>query len=180
VVLLREDSPSEKRLVAYVVAKPGQTLTSTDLRRFLKQRLPDPMVPSAFVLLETLPLTANGKVDRRALPEPDRTRPDLEPTFVAPRTPIEEVLAGIWAQVLDVHPVGIHDDFFELGGHSLLATQIMSCVRDALLVDLPLRTLFDVPTIAGLAQSVETIRWLAQPSQTDSDHAGRSLEEGEL
>jgi amino acid adenylation domain-containing protein len=180
VVLLREDSPGEKRLVAYVVVKPDQDPKSADLRQFLKQKLPDPMVPSAFVFLETLPLTANGKVNRRALPAPDRARPDLEPTFVTPRTPVEEVLAGIWAEILDVHPVGIHDDFFELGGHSLLATQVISSVRDTLLVELPLRALFDHPTVAGLAESVETVRWMSQSSHAFSDSSDGLMEEGEL
>jgi acyl carrier protein len=138
------------------------------------------MVPAAFVLLDTLPLTANGKVDREALPEPGPTRPDLEPTFVAPRTPVEETLANIWAQILGVQSVGIRDDFFDLGGHSLLATQVMSRVREALHVDLPLRTLFDAPTVAGLAESVETLRWLAQPPPVHSDRDEGTLEDGEL
>jgi amino acid adenylation domain-containing protein len=180
VVILREDRPGEKRLVAYVVAKQGQTLATNDLRRFLKQSLPDPMIPAAFVLLDTLPLTANGKVDRQALPQPGPTRPDLEPTFVAPRTPVEETLSGIWAQILGVQSVGIHDNFFDLGGHSLLATQVMSRVREALLIDLPLRTLFDAPTVVGLAESVETLRWLAEPPPVHSDRGEGTLEEGEL
>jgi hypothetical protein len=121
------------------------------LRRFLDQKLPHYMVPSAFVILDALPLTPNGKVDRRALPAPDQARPDLEEPFVAPRTPVEEVLAGIWADVLGLEHVGVHDNFFDLGGHSLLATQVMSRVRDAFQMEVRVRCLFDTPTVAGLA-----------------------------
>ncbi|MBI4524347.1 MAG: amino acid adenylation domain-containing protein [Deltaproteobacteria bacterium] len=151
VVIAREDDPGEKHLVAYVVSNRGSTPLINDLRRFLRQKLPDHMVPSAFVFLDDLPLTPNGKVDRRALPEPDQGRPKLEETYVAPRTPVEEGLAGIWAEVLGLKQVGIHDNFFDLGGHSLKATQVMSRVRATLQVDLPLRTLFEAPTVAGLA-----------------------------
>jgi hypothetical protein len=135
VVLAREDSPedpavsrgTDKRLVAYVVARPD---TSTnELRSFLKQKLPEFMLPSAFVCLDSLPLTPNGKVDRRALPVPDQSRPELESLFVAARTAVEDVLAQIWKDVLKLDKVGIHDNFFELGGHSLLATQVVSRVR---------------------------------------------------
>ena len=107
------------------------------------------MVPSAFVFLDSLPLTPNGKLDRKALPAPDQSRPELDDTFAAPRTPVEEILANIWAEVLKLDKVGIHDNFFQLGGHSLLATQVVSRVRDAFKLDLPLRTLFEAPTIHG-------------------------------
>ncbi|MCI0724046.1 MAG: amino acid adenylation domain-containing protein, partial [Acidobacteria bacterium] len=126
------------------------------LRRFLQQRLPEHMVPSAFVTLDALPLTPSGKIDRRALPTPDHTRPGLEPDFVTPRTPVEQALIDIWSEVLGLDQVGIHDDFFELGGHSLLATQVISRVRDALQLDVPLRRLFETSTVAGLAQIIET------------------------
>jgi amino acid adenylation domain-containing protein len=158
VVLARQDAPGEKRLVAYVVAES----TADELRRFLKDKLPDHMVPAVFVLLDALPLLPNGKIDRRALPAPDRTRPELDKAFVAPRTPTEELLAEIWAQVLDIERVGIHDNFFDLGGHSLLATQTVSRVRDAFHVDIPLRRLFEVPTVAGLAESIEVARQAGQ------------------
>jgi hypothetical protein len=121
VVIDQEYDPGDKRLVAYVVPSQEQALSTRELRRYLKQKLPDHMVPSAFVRLEALPLTPNGKVDRRALPVPDSTRADLEEDFVAPRTPVEKMLAEIWAEVLGVERVGIHDKFLELGGHSLLA-----------------------------------------------------------
>jgi 2-polyprenyl-3-methyl-5-hydroxy-6-metoxy-1,4-benzoquinol methylase/acyl carrier protein len=121
---------------------------------FAKKKLPEYMVPSAFVILEALPLTPNGKVDRQALPIPDAVRPKLEEAFVAPRTSVEEVLAAIWAQVLGLDRVGIHDNFLELGGHSLLATQVISRVRAAFEIDLPLRSLFESPTVAGLALAI--------------------------
>jgi amino acid adenylation domain-containing protein len=161
VVLAREDVPGGKRLVAYVVPNQQQTPTLSNLRSFLKQKLPDYMVPSAFVLLDALPLTPNGKLDRAALPVPDQARPGQGP-FVAPRTPTEEVLAGIWAEVLGLEQLGIHDDFFELGGHSLLATQVISRLRASFLVELPLRCLFETPTVAGLARSVEQANRAAQ------------------
>jgi amino acid adenylation domain-containing protein len=132
------------------------------LRQFLAEKLPQYMVPSAFVMLDALPLTAIGKVDRAALPAPEQARSELEGAFVAPRTATERALAGIWEQVLGVEHVGLHDDFFELGGHSLLATQVISRVRDAFQVDIPLRTLFQAPTVAGLAEYVETIHYAAQ------------------
>jgi amino acid adenylation domain-containing protein len=152
VVIAREDQPGNKRLVAYVVPKQEQPTTS-ELRSFLKEQLPDYMVPSAFVMLEALPLTPNGKVDRRALPAPDTTRSSLEAGFVPPRTPTEEVLAAIWADVLGIE-VGIQDDFFELGGHSLLATQIISRLREAFQVELPLRAIFERHTVTKLAELV--------------------------
>jgi hypothetical protein len=124
------------------------------LRSFLKEKLPDYMLPSAFVFLDTLPLTPNGKVDREALPAPDQTRPYLEKAFVAAGTPVEKVLAKIWGDVLKLERVGVHDNFFELGGHSLLATQVMSRIHGALQVESPLRTLFEKPTVAGLATAM--------------------------
>jgi acyl carrier protein len=108
-------------------------------------------VPSAFVFLDALPLTPHGKLDRRALPAPDHDKPEQRKTFVAPRTPVEKEVARIWAEVLGLPQVGIYDNFFELGGHSLKATQIMSRLRDTLRVELPLRTIFEEPTVEGLA-----------------------------
>ena len=156
VVTAREDTPGDKRLVAYVV--PHQhTPTINELRQFLKAKLPDYMVPNAFVMLESMPLTPNGKVDRRALPAPD-LHSEIKDKYVAPRTPIEEILAQIWSQVLKVEQVGIHDNFFELGGHSLLATQVLSRIRDRFKVQLPLHELFNTPTIAELAPSIEKLQ----------------------
>src|SRR5256885_1252468 len=127
------------------------------LRAFLGERLPDYMVPSHFVLLDALPLTANGKLDRHALPIPDGARPTSDSSYVAPRSPLEEVLAGIWALVLGVEQVGLHDNFFELGGHSLLAIQLIWRVREALQVELPVSSLFEMPTLAQFAQRITTI-----------------------
>jgi acyl carrier protein len=152
-VSVREDGP-EKRLVGYVVPRDGPSVS--ELRSFLKTTLPGYMIPPAFLFLDALPLTPNGKVDRRALPAPDQSRPDLEGAFQGPRNPVEETLAGIWAQVLGLERVGIHDNFFDLGGHSLLATQVFSRLRQAFRVGLPLRALFETPTIAALAAAVDT------------------------
>jgi amino acid adenylation domain-containing protein len=179
VVVAREDTPGDKRLVAYCVPQ-GEMPSQSQLREFLRKQLPEYMVPAIFVELIALPLTPNGKVDRRALPMPDQARPELAATFVAPRTPVEEQLAGIWAELLKVARVGIHDNFFELGGHSLLATQVVSRVRRAFQIELPLRCLFETPTIAGLAESIETILWVAQSLQQAPASAADGREEGEI
>jgi len=155
IVLARDDDGTGARLAAYVVpVRTEPAPTTSDLLRFLQARLPDYMMPAAFMLLDTLPLTPSGKVDRRALPIPDANRPDLEVAYLAPRTPLEQVLAQIWEDVLGVERVGVHDNFFELGGHSLLAIQVVSRIRAALHTDLPLRRLFETPTIDGLATSL--------------------------
>ncbi|HET6977262.1 MAG TPA: amino acid adenylation domain-containing protein [Pyrinomonadaceae bacterium] len=156
VVIAREDAPGDKRVVAYVV--PERELKTSELRNFVLERLPEHMCPSAFVILEAFPLTSNGKVNRRALPAPDHAPNQQGENFVAPRTPVEDLLAGIWADVLSLRQVGIDDDFFELGGHSLLATQLMSRLREAFSIEIPLRQLFESPTIAELAQHIETAR----------------------
>ncbi|HYG63434.1 MAG TPA: condensation domain-containing protein, partial [Thermoanaerobaculia bacterium] len=153
VVVVREDAPGDRRLVAYVT---GDAAAADDLRSSLQERLPEPMVPAAFVSLAALPLTPNGKVDRKALPAPEWQR--AEESHLAPRTPAEEILAGIWAEVLGLDRVGATDHFFELGGHSLLATQVMSRVGEAFGVELPLRELFEAPVLADLAAQVEAAR----------------------
>lgn len=160
-VIVREDQPGARRLVAYVVAEPG---TQTDqLREELKRRVPDFMVPSTIVRMEALPLTVNGKLDRKSLPAPDReSAPD---TYVAPGSPLEEQLAAIWCEVLNLDRVGVQDNFFDLGGHSLLATQVAARIRKSLAVEVPLRQLFESPTIAGLAAALQQ---LTQPAlETD-------------
>ncbi|MEH2000299.1 MAG: amino acid adenylation domain-containing protein [Nostoc sp.] len=151
VVIVREDEPGNKYLVAYLVTKHNQ-LTPSILRNFLKKKLPDYMIPAAFVFLEAFPLTPNAKINRRALPTPDTSQRNLEIDFVAPRTPTEQELASIWLEVLRLKQVGIHDNFFELGGHSLLAIQVISRLMEAFSLDFPLRYLFENPTIAELAQ----------------------------
>ncbi|WP_445632359.1 Carrier domain-containing protein [Nostoc sp. DSM 114161] len=154
VVIAREFSPGDKRLVAYVVPKPESSDTNVgDLRRFLKQKLPDHAIPSRFVQLSALPLTANGKVDRKALPAPTQTL-NANEKFVAPRTPIEERVAEIWSTVLGLKNIGVHDNFLALGGHSLLAFQILCRIRDTFQVELPMRHLFEAATIADIAQSI--------------------------
>lgn len=156
-VLAREDELGQRSLVAYVVPSQTSSPIVNDLSSFLRERLPDYMVPAAFVMLEALPLTPNGKLDRRALLATDQTRPEVISSHLEPRTPVEEVLASIWAQILGVERVGIHDNFFELGGHSLLATQVVSQIREAFQVELPLRSLFEAPTVVGLGDRIETV-----------------------
>ncbi|MGV0104215.1 non-ribosomal peptide synthetase [Nostoc sp. DSM 114160] len=154
VVIAREFSPGDKRLVAYVVPKPESSDTNVgNLRRFLKQKLPDYAIPSRFVQLSALPLTANGKVDRKALPAPVQTL-NANEKFVAPRTPIEERVAEIWSTVLGLKNIGVHDNFLALGGHSLLAFQILCRIRDIFQVELPMRHFFEAPTISEIAQSI--------------------------
>ncbi|RYZ40297.1 MAG: non-ribosomal peptide synthetase, partial [Myxococcaceae bacterium] len=154
VAVVREDTTAGKRLVAYVVAKPGEAVEAQALRSALKQRLPEYLVPSALVVLEALPLNANGKVDRKALPAPEAGLSQAG-RYEAPRTATEEVLAALWAQVLGVRQVGARDDFFELGGHSLLATQVVSRIRTAFGVEVPLRTLFESPVLHALAERID-------------------------
>jgi len=155
VVLVWDDTAGDKRLVAYIVPQPEITIIIDEIRQFLKAKLPDYMVPNAFVILEALPLTTNGKIDRRALPPPNL---DISDKYVAPSTPIEEILVNIWSEVLKVEKVGINDNFFELGGHSLLATQLVAQIRDRLKIELPLRQLFNTATLAELAQGIEQLK----------------------
>jgi acyl carrier protein len=154
-VMVRENEPDDKRLVAYVVPVPGQRPQDSDFRHFLKQTLPNYMIPSVFVLLEALPLMPNGKVDRRALLALDQSVPDGEVLPVDPRTPIEQHLRDFWQQVIGVEQVGVYDDFFELGGNSLLATQIISRIREAFQVNLSIGDFFKEPKIASLALLIE-------------------------
>lgn len=155
VAIVREDEPGKKHLVAYVVARDEFALTTSDLRGYLKDKLPEYMIPSAFMMLDALPLTANGKVDGKALPALDQTRPELKEGFVAPRNSAEQTIAEIWAQVLEVDRVGVYDNFFDLGGHSLLATQVMSRLREAFHIEIPLRALFENPTVVELAVQIQ-------------------------
>ncbi|MBD2567364.1 non-ribosomal peptide synthetase [Anabaena lutea] len=157
VVIVREDKQDDKRLVAYVI--PQSTDVSVlELRNFLKAKLPDYMIPSAFVVLEEFPLTPNGKIDRRALPAPEWSQRDLEANYLPPRTPVEEIIANTWTQVLGVEQVGVNDNFFELGGHSLLATQLISRLRQVFQIELPLQKIFEFPKLADLAMVVEAIK----------------------
>ncbi|MBD2741472.1 non-ribosomal peptide synthetase [Coleofasciculus sp. FACHB-1120] len=169
VVIAREDNSSYKNLVAYVVPMPAEAATTPlQLRSFLKEKLPDYMVPSAFVLLEAIPLTPNGKIDRRLLNTLGKINPYLEKNFVAPRTPIEQAVADIYAQILNLQQVGCSDNFFELGGHSLLAMQVTSRLRETFQVELPLRTLFESPTVAELAEVISSTQKAKQTLNSSS------------
>jgi amino acid adenylation domain-containing protein/non-ribosomal peptide synthase protein (TIGR01720 family) len=155
VVLFREEREGDKRLSCYVVMEDGASVSTEELREYLRERLPTYMIPSLFIELAEMPLNANGKVDRGALPAPDEAKGENIEKYAAPRTPVEGILAGIWADVLGVERVGIHDNFFELGGHSLLATQIISRVRESFQLELPLRSLFEAFTISSFAERVD-------------------------
>lgn len=148
------DANQLKRLVAYAV--PAQELAPTvdELRNFLREKLPEYMVPSAFVFLDALPLTPSGKVDHQALPEPDYVRPTSTSTFEAPRNPVEEVVAGIWTETLGIEQLSIHDSFFDLGGNSILATLLISRLREAFQVEIAIRTLFEAPTVSSLVEAL--------------------------
>jgi len=184
VVVIRDDD-GDRRMIGYVVYTRQGGAPTNELRTFLQQTLPDHMIPSAFVTMEALRLTPNGKVDRRHLPPPDQSRPDLGESFEAPRTPVEEEVAKIWEQVLKVNGAGVYDNFFALGGHSLLATQAISRINEAFDVELPLRLIFEQPTVAGMAQAVaqhraasgedETAQLLAELALLSDDEAQRLL-----
>jgi len=184
-VIVREDIPSDKHLAAYVIPDGSNkkskifTLKSSELRQFLKEKLPGYMVPATYTVLESLPLTPNGKVDRLVLPKIDTDSEDLTENYVAPRNDLEEVLGKIWAKVLGKQQVSIYDNFFELGGHSLLATQLVSRIRDALQVELPVSNLFEAPTVASLAKYIETVRW-ATKNQTTTNIIADTREEVEF
>jgi amino acid adenylation domain-containing protein len=154
VVAVREDTPGDRRLVAYLVAADGQAIDEEQLRRALKSALPPFMVPSTLVTLAELPVTPNGKLDRASLPAPDGSRPRLERAYVAPQTPVQETLASVWREVLGIDRVGIDDDFFNLGGHSMLAVRMVARVRDTLGLELSLAQVFEHPTIRELAGSI--------------------------
>jgi acyl carrier protein len=155
IVAVRENQLGEKCLIAYVVPPAGQAVSTGELHSYLRERVPEYCVPSAFVMLKALPLTPTGKIDRRALLSLDQTDYSAEREFVPPRNPTESLLAGIWSEVLKLEKIGIHDGFFELGGHSLLATQVVAKISQACNVDLPLRAMFESPTIARISQAIE-------------------------
>ncbi len=150
------DSLGEKELVGYLVPRESSVRPVAELRSFLGEKLPDYMIPSLFVFLNALPLTLNGKIDRNALPPPDDSRPTFDQGFVEPRTEIEELIGQIWREILKLDKIGVYDNFFELGGHSLLATRMVARLRKNFSIDLPLRRIFEMPTVAGLARTVET------------------------
>ncbi len=168
VVIAREDVPGDKRLVAYVVANQEPAPTSNELRSFLKQKVPDYMVPSAFILLDALPLTPNGKVDRRALPEPDQIRSNSEKAYSKEYLPAQDTLelqlTKIWEKLLGIQPIGVRDNFFELGGNSLLAVRLLHQIEKVFGKDLPLATLLQAPTVGQLADILRQEGWSAPRS----------------
>lgn len=155
VVVDRKDASNNTQLIAYVVPREGAEPASSEIYAFLQEKLPAYMIPSAFIMIKELPLTPNGKVDKRALPLPDQSEVESEVNFVAPRTPMEETIAQIWREVLGLTQVGVESNFFDLGGHSLMATRVVSQIRERCGVELPLRVLFESPTIAALAEKLE-------------------------
>ncbi|MGC1394710.1 MAG: amino acid adenylation domain-containing protein [Coleofasciculaceae cyanobacterium] len=167
-VLIWEEIPDDKQLVAYVVPDLCQISNKQEpniaflLRQFLKEKLPNYMIPSTFIVLDALPLTPNGKVNRRALKAPNHVNFVNKDDYVSPRTNVEELLGQIWSKVLGKQSIGVYDNFFELGGHSLLATQLTSRIRDAFQIEMPVSQLFEAPTIASLAKYIETINWVKQ------------------
>src|SRR6185369_7863418 len=163
VVIASEDAAGNKQLVAYVVS--DESIDSNQLRAYLKERLPEYMVPSAFVTLAEMPLTPNGKVDRKALPEPDHSSTESMKDHAIPVTEAEELLAGMWAQMLNRQQVSATDNFFELGGHSLLAAQLISEIKRVFQLELPLRSVFEAPTVAELAEVIEKERRAAEGIQ---------------
>jgi amino acid adenylation domain-containing protein len=173
IAMVREDHSGDKRLVAYLVVRREQSFDASDVRKHLKQRLPEYMIPSALVLLDEWPLTPSGKVDRGSLPAPGSVQ---RSEFIAPRTPVEEKIAKIWAEVLRVDRVGMDDNFFELGGHSLLATQVVSRMRVVFNYDIPLRSMFEAPTVADSAAAI-TRQQARGVSETEMEQLLKELEE---
>jgi acyl carrier protein len=169
----------ENYLIAYVVPRQLPAPAIDELRNFLTIKLPDYMLPSGFVFLDVLPRT-NGKLDRKALPPPEGQRPDLRQPYVAPQSEVEQKLVEIWEEVLMVRPIGIHDTFFDLGGHSLLAMQIIAKLYEALGDNISLRSFLDAPTVAGLAQAIETFRWTARNTDALPSDSANEEDAGEL
>jgi amino acid adenylation domain-containing protein len=180
VTIVRADPPDKKVLVSYFTATTDRSRTKivSDLRQFLQQRLPDFMMPTSFMALATMPLTPTGKIDRQALPQPDFTA--ARELYVAPRTPIEQQVAEIWATLLKIDRVGIHDNFFELGGYSLVGIQMISRLRQVLQVEILMSNLFEFPTVAALAERIENLRWVASGLEAAGTELSDDYEEGEL
>lgn len=186
-VVPRSREPGDIYLAAYIVPAAGYAPTTRELRHFLEQKLPDYMIPAVFVRLDAIPLTANNKIDRGRLPEPEKIRQEMDPPYVAPRSRVEVTLKLIWSEVLSLDRVGIHDNFFDLGGHSLAASRVISRVIQYFKLDLPLKALFDAPTIAQMAQIVDRYRGaqiadrelaqvLAEVEQTSEQEAQQQLD----
>lgn len=185
-VVARDDASGNLRLVAYIVVSKHPAPNTSEMRNFLKERLPDYMIPSSFLILDALPMTSTDKVNRQGLPAPPPTRPDLDTPFAPPRTPVEESVTGIWEEVLALDRVGIHDDFFALGGHSLRAAQVISRVIQMFQVELPVESLFNSPTVADMAVVItqnrarkagksELARMLSEVERFSEEEASRLL-----
>jgi acyl carrier protein len=172
-VIARGDKPDDRRLIAYLVLKEGAAETALELRRFMSQRLPAYLVPSSFVILPSLPLTPHGKVDRQALPPPGLHDVELGVGYVAAATSLEEDVARIFGDALGIDEVGIYDDFFALGGHSFLVTQVVSRVNNAFRIELPIRALFDAPTVSGIVAAIVE----SQAEQLDDNVLSQMLAE---
>lgn len=179
VLMVREDNPGDKRLCAYVIKQELNELDTGSLNTFLKETLPDYMLPNAYVFLADMPLTANGKLDRKSLPAPDLDT-HRQKHYVAPRTETEIILADVWAEVLGLEKVGIEDNFFDLGGHSLIATQLVSRLCKRFKIDLPLRTLFETGTVEKLAEKIELALWLGSITNNGQTDDETDYEEIEL
>lgn len=176
VVIVREDQSGDQRLIAYYIAEPNHSVTVSEIRKYLRNELPDYMIPQHFVELEAFPMTPNRKIDRRALPSPLSGGQLLGSEYVAPRTETESVVANVWQGVLHVERVGIHDNFFELGGHSLSATQVLSRIRDITGTEITLKAIFEAPTVAELAEYIDVLRAVKEDA---SPKSGDSQEERE-
>ena len=159
VVIAREDILGDKRLAAYIVPQVQAILTQSELRQFLKQKLPEYMIPSAFVILDQLPLTPNGKIDRRALTAPEQIRPEPEETFIAPRNELEQQLTEVWEAILGIKSIGVRDNFFDLGGHSLVAVKLFAQIEKTFRINLPLAAIFHSPTVEQLANIICSQGW---------------------
>ncbi|MFN6513536.1 MAG: non-ribosomal peptide synthetase [Nostoc sp. CreGUA01] len=185
VAIVRGDKPENQNLIAYITLHPDKTLTISQLRRFLQNKLLDHMIPTAFMILEAFPLTSNGKVDRRALPMPDALRPELEVTYVVPQTEIEKTIASVWQKALNLKKIGIHDNFFEIGGHSLLLVTVHSQLQEMLNAELSTLDLFRYPTINSLAEYLnssanQTIALQETDIQTEKISAGKAQQRKRL
>jgi len=176
VVLPQPDHHGEKRLIAYVVPNAGATTSADELELFCAQQLPDVMIPWVFVPLDTLPLGPNGKLDRKALPQADLSHRQTASEYVPPRNETETAIAGLWTQLLDIQQIGVHDNFFQLGGHSLSATRLVSMIHESFEIDLPLKQVFESPTVEALALVIETI--LIQQIESLSEEEAQQLAHG--
>lgn len=179
VAVVKEFKPDDRRIIAYIQQDKESQHTSQKLREFLKTKLPEYMIPSTFILMDSLPMTPHGKLDRAALPDPEHYRLERDTEIIKPRSVVEKQLTEIWEDVLGVGEIGIYDNFFELGGHSLLATQVTSRAQQKFKVDLPLRYLFEAPNIAGLAERIEMVQGINQIQDHHHDSTD-AREQGEV